>query len=183
MIRKILVSAVIATVVFTAGSAVYAQAGRSAINKDVAPAFEWISETSEAKTWESEYIIEANASEGTSIKMKLYWFNAGDGKGIMAKKKDSLSDSKDKGNWLLQDTSEWAVGSSGIIAEPVTLYLGRNRIVLDIMDVAGNKAQETLEIELTTKEEANETVSGGSMKKLIKDISSEANTGQSPNSK
>lgn len=178
MFRKVLISAVIATAVFAAGSAVYAQTGYSDARSDEVPAFKLISDKSELRTWESEYIVSGNAMEGTTITMNLYWFNTSDGKGIMAKKKASVTESENEGDWLLQETEEWTVGSSGIIAKPVTLYFGRNKIVLDITDVDGNEAQKILEIELTTKAEANEVVNGDSMKRLLDDITNEANIEQ-----
>lgn len=170
MFKKILISAVIATAVFAAGSAVYAQSDYSVGRKDVTPAFELISDKTEIVTLESEYLVEARGREGTTIVMNLYWFNLDDGKGILAKKRVPSEGSEDKGTWLLQKTEQWTVGSSGIIAKPVTLYLGKNKIVLDIEDVKGNKTQKILEIELATKEEASEYVNGDSFKKLINDI-------------
>jgi len=171
MFKKILIYAVIVAAILSASPAVYAQNGDYGANTDDTPAFKLISAKSEIKTTESEYIVSASAEEGTSIIMSLFWFDATDGKGIVAKKKAS----EDKGNWLLQHTEEWTVGSSGIIAKPVTLYFGRNRIVLDITDVKGNKAQKTLEIELTTKAEASEAVSGDMIKKLLDDIGNKDN--------
>ena len=49
--------------------------------------------------------------------------NAGDGKGIMAKKKDLCQIPRIKA-LATQDTSEWLLGHQNY-AEPVTLYLGR----------------------------------------------------------
>lgn len=175
MFKKVLISAVIVTAVFAAGSAVYAQSEYSGVRKDVAPVFELISDKTEAKTFESEYVISARAKEGTVITMQLYWYDEGDSKSILAKKKIASEDSEKQGIWLLQDTDEWTVGSSGLIAKTVTLNFGKNKITLNVKDVNGNAALKIIEIELNDKAQASEDINGDAINKLLNDMGVDKN--------
>lgn len=176
MLRKMLVSTIIATAVFAAGSAVYAQSGAeySKYKEDTAPIFVLQSDKEESKTFDREYIISGNAKEGTEITIDLYWFSIGDEKSIIAKKKSS-GDSEKEGSWILQQTDTLVVGASGLFAEPVSLNLGKNRIVLFIKDTAGNTAEKTLEVERFLEKQASEEVNGGTLNKFVEKISNKTN--------
>lgn len=176
MLRKMLVSAIIATAVFAAGSAVYAQAetGYSGYRKDTVPVFGLQSDKSESKTFDREYIISGNAKEGTEIIIDLYWFSTEDEKSIIAKKK-SDEGSENKGSWILQQTEKLIVGASGLFAEPVALNLGKNRIVLLVTDIKGNEAEKTLEVERFLEKQASKEVNGEALNKLVEEITIEAN--------
>ena len=176
MFKKVLISAVIATAVFAAGSAVYAQSEEkyTGYRRDTAPVFELLSDKKETKTFESEYVISALAKEGTVVSMEFYWFSTEDEKSIIAKKKAEASSEKE-GNWILQSSEEVTVGASGIFAETISLKLGKNKIVLSIKDLAGKEAKRTLEIERFLKKAVSEEVSGSSFNKLVNDILNSTN--------
>lgn len=177
MIKKMLVSAVIITAVFAAGSAVYAQSesGYARYRKDTAPVFDLQSDKDEFKTFDREYVISGNASEGTEITIDLYWFSTEDDKSIIANKR-SEEDSVEEGNWILQQTEELVVGASGIFAEPMALNLGKNKIELFIRDINGNTAERTLEIERFLKKQASKEVNGESLNKFVENITNSINT-------
>lgn len=174
MFKKVLISAIIATAVFAAGSAVYAQS-EAGYRRDTAPVFELLSDKEESKTFESEYVISARAKEGTKVSISLYWFSTDDEKSIIAKKK-SVEGSEKEGSWILQESSEVTVGASNIFAETVSLNLGKNRIVLNIKDINGNKTKKTLELERFLKKQASEEVNGDTLNKFVEDILNSVNT-------
>ena len=174
MFRKMLVSAIIATAVFAAGSAVYAQTG-TVYGKDTAPIFELQSDKDESKTFDREFVISGNSQEGTEVNIELYWFSQEDEKSIISQKK-SLGDSEKEGNWILQQTEELVVGASGIFAEPVDLSFGKNKIVLFVTDKDGNTAEITLEVERFLEEQASKEVNGNTLNKFVEDILSSINT-------
>lgn len=174
MFKKVLISAIIATAVFAAGSAVYAQAGTS-YGRDTAPVFELLSDKEETKTFSREYVISGNASEGTEVTIDLYWFRAEDEKSIIAKKKTAEA-SEGEGDWIFQQTQEFKVGASGIFAEPVVLNLGLNRIELFIKDVHGNTNEMIFELERFLEKQASEEVSGSTFNKFVDDISNRVNS-------
>lgn len=173
MFKKVLISAIIATAVFAAGSAVYAQAGTS-YRRDTAPVFELLSDKEETKTFSREYVISGNASEGTEVAIELYWFRAEDEKSIIAKKK-TVEVSEREGDWIFQQNKEFTVGASGIFVEPVELNLGLNKIVLFIRDIDGNKNKMTLELERFLEKQASEEVNGSTLNKFVDDISNSVN--------
>lgn len=179
MFKKVLISAIIATVVFAAGSVVYAQSEKSYTSytrygRDTDPVFELLSDKEESKTFSREYVISGNAEEGTEVTIDLFWFRTEDEKSIIAKKK-SLEDSQTEGNWIFQQTEGLTVGASGIFAESVALNLGRNRIILYIRDKSGNTTERTLEIERFWEKQASEEVSGSTINKFVEDISNSIN--------
>jgi hypothetical protein len=177
MFKKVLITAIVATAVFAAGSAVYAQSETeyTGYRRDVAPVFELLSDKDESKTFESEYVISAIAKEGTVVNMNLYWFGTNENMSIIAKQK-SAEDSAKEGNWILQGSGEVTVGASNIFAETVHLNLGKNRIVLHIKDINGYKAQRVLEIERFLKDQASKEVNGDTFNKFVENISNTANT-------
>lgn len=166
MLKKILISAAIVAAVFASGSVVYAQADKAAAEKKDTPAFELVEENLESKTFESEQVISGSAKEGTAFTLSLYWFKVDNEKSIVAKKKETGGEDK-KGEWLLQNREEWEVGPSGIFVKPVTLEMGKNKIILKVMDGDGNKAEKTWQIELVDKEHVTEYINSYT---LIKDI-------------
>lgn len=171
MFKKVLITAIIATAVFAAGSTVYAQSGANytRYRKDTAPVFVLLSDKEETKTFFKEYLIEATAKEGTKVTMDLYWFKNDDEKSIIAKKKED-SGSKNEGTWILQESKKATVGASNIYAETVSLVLGKNKIVLSIVDTNGKKAKKVLKIERFLKEEASKEVNGDTFNKFVEDI-------------
>ena len=169
MFRKVLISAIIATVVFAAGSVVYAQSGTN-YEEDTAPVFELLSDKEETKTFSREYVVSGNAIEGTEVTIDLFWFKAEDEKSIIATKKE-VEGSEKEGNWILQQTEEFTVGASGIFVEPVALNLGLNKIVLFIKDIDGNTYEMTLQLERFWEKQASEEVSGSTINKCVDDIS------------
>ncbi|HYF82225.1 MAG TPA: hypothetical protein VEB00_04240 [Clostridia bacterium] len=173
MFRKLLISAIVVTAVFAAGASVYAQS-EAEYKRDNAPVFELLSDKEESKTFESEYVISAMAKEDTEVSMNLYWFKKEDEKSILAKKK-SLESSGVKGSWILQQSKEFTVGSSGIFAEPVTLSLGKNRIVLFIKDKEGNTTEKAFEVERFWEKQASEEVNGDTLNKFVEDITNSVN--------
>ena len=134
MFKKVLISAIIATAVFAAGSAVYAQSETeyTRYGSNTVPVFELLLDKEESKTFESEYVISAIAKEGTEVSISIYWFGTYDEKSIVAKKK-SAEGSEEEGSWILQESGELTVGASNIFVETVSLNLGKNRIVLNII--------------------------------------------------
>ncbi|HYE81916.1 MAG TPA: hypothetical protein VEG39_07085 [Clostridia bacterium] len=179
MFKKVLITAAIATAVFAAGSAVYAQSDASYVKygKDTAPVFDLQSDKDESKTFEKEYIISGNAEEGTEVTFDLYWFGTEDDKSIIVKKKPS-EDSEEEGIWILQQSEEFTVGASGIFAESVDLNLGKNKIVLFITDKNGNTDERTLEVERFLEKEASEEVNGNNLNKVKEDLSNKVNTNE-----
>ncbi len=179
MFKKVLISAIIATAVFAAGSAVYAQSETeyTRYRRDNAPVFELLSDKEETKTFESEYVISARAKEGTVVSMNLYWFGTDEKKSIIAKQRASGS-SKKEGSWILQESGEVTVGASNIFAETVSLNLGKNRLVLSIKDINGNEAERILEIERFLKEQASKEVNGDALNKFVEDILNTTNNGK-----
>ncbi len=179
MFKKLLISAIIATAVFAAGASVYAQSETeyTSYKRDDTPVFELLSDKEASKTFESEYVVSAMAKEGTEVSMNLYWFKTEDEKSILAKKKSQESSGK-KGSWILQQSEEFSVGSSGIFVEPVTLSLGKNRIVLFIKDKSGNTAEKALEIERFWEKQASEEVNGSTLNKFVEDISNTVNVNE-----
>jgi hypothetical protein len=167
MFRKVLITAIVATAVFAAGSAVYAQeeTENTKYIRDDAPIFVMLSDKEESKTFEREYIISARSKEGTEVVMEVYWFKAEDEKSILAKKK-SVDSSDKEGTWILQETDEYTVGNANIFAVTTSLNLGKNRIVLNITDKNGNVTEKTLEIERFLEREAWEEVSGNSVNEM-----------------
>jgi len=179
MFKKVLITAIIATAVFAAGSTVYAQSGTnySSYGKDTAPAFVLLSDREVSKTFFKEYVIEAIAKEGTEVSMDLYWFKSDDEKSIIVKKKEEIGSEKE-GTWILQVSEKVTVGASNIYAETVSLALGKNKIVLSIVDANGNKFEEVLEIERFLKEEASKEVNGDIFNKFVEDILNTQNTNE-----
>ncbi len=175
MYKKLLISAIIATAVFAAGASVYAQSGSDFTKyKSDVPVFELLSDKEESKTFENEYVISAITKEDTQIIMNLYWFKTEDEKSILAKKK-SLESSGTKGSWILQQSEEFTVGSSGIFAEPITLSLGKNRIVLFIKDKDGKTTEKALEVERFWEKQASEEVNGSTLNRFVENISNTVN--------
>lgn len=172
MFRKILISIIIATAVFAAGSAVYAQSGTNYAEESAA-IFELSSVKEESKTFGREYMISGSASEGTVVTIELYWFKSE--KSIIVNKKQSKS-SDSEGDWIFQNSKEYTVGSSGIFAEPVTLNLGKNRIVLLISNIDGETEQITLELVRSLEKDAIEEVNGTSLNKFVENLSNEVNS-------
>ncbi len=169
MLKKILVSTAIFAAIFASGSAVYAQADKAmAAQKDM-PAYELIEDNLESKTFEKMQVISGSAREGTSFSLSLYWFKADNGKSIIAKKKETGS-AAINGEWLHQDTAEWKVGPSGIFVQPVTLEIGKNKLVLNITDTAGNKAERVWEIELQEEAMVKEHINSYVFKDINKAI-------------
>jgi hypothetical protein len=171
MFRKMLISAIIVTAVFAAGSAVYAQSGTNYAKED-APVFKLLSDN-ESKTFDREYMISGSASEGTVVTIELYWFKSE--KSIIVNKKQSNS-SESEGDWIFQDSKEYTVGSSGIFAEPVALNLGKNKIVLLISNADGETEEITLELVRSLEKDAKEEVNGPSLNKFVEDLSSKVNS-------
>jgi hypothetical protein len=169
MFRKVLISAIIATAVFAAGSAVYAQSGTN-YGRDTAPVFELLSDNEETKTFSREYVVSGNANEGTQVTIDLYWFKAEDEKSIIATKKE-IEASEKEGDWIFQQTEEFTVGASGIFMEPIALNLGLNKIVLFIKDIDGNTDEMILQLERFWEKQASEEVSGSTINKCVDDIS------------
>jgi hypothetical protein len=173
MFKKLLISAIITTAVFEAGASVYAQSGTE-YKIEEAPVFELLSDKEESKTFESEYVISAITKEETEISMSIYWFKTADEKSILSKNRSSWSSEK-KGSWILQQSAEFTVGSSGIFAEPVTLSLGKNRIALFIKDKNGNIAEKAIEVERFWEKLASEEVNGSALNKFVENISNNVN--------
>jgi lipopolysaccharide export LptBFGC system permease protein LptF len=176
MFKKLLISAIVVTAVFAAGASVYAQSetAYTRYKMNDTPVFELLSDKEESKTFESEYVISATAKEDTEVSMSLFWFKTEDEKSILTKNKSYESSGK-KGSWILQQSEEFTVGSSGIFAEPVTLSLGKNRIVLFIKDKNGNTAEKALEVERFWEKQASEEVNGSILNKFVEDISNSVN--------
>ncbi len=177
MLKKVLISAIIATAVFAAGSAVYAQSESNYARngRDIEPVFDLHSDKEETKTFSKEYVVSGNAKEGTKVTISVYWFSADDEKSIIANKKQSENSEKE-GKWILQQADEFTVGASGMFAETVALNLGKNRIVLFIIDKEENTGEKVLEIERSLEKEVREEVNGNSLNRLVEDMSS--NTGK-----
>ncbi|HOE56798.1 MAG TPA: hypothetical protein PLL98_04400 [Bacillota bacterium] len=173
MFKKLLVSVIIITAVFLAGSAVYAQSEMKN-GRDNLPVFELRPDSEGSKTFGNKYSIKGSASEGTKVTIDLYWFRTADKKSIIARKK-ALEDSEKEGDWIFQQTSEFKVGASGIFAESVELNLGLNKIVLFIKDVNGNTDEITLEMERFLEKQASEEVSGITINKTVENISNSIN--------
>lgn len=175
MFKKVLISAIIIMAVFAAGSAVYAQSGTSSAGYvKKAPVFELLPGSEESKTFQKEYIISANSKEGTEVVLDLYWFGTENDKSIIAKKKPGKK-SDEEGIWILQKSETYTVGASGIFAESVDLNLGKNKIVLFIMDKDGNTDEITLEIERFLEEQASEEVTGSTLNKLKENMTNSTN--------
>ncbi|MEA4847996.1 MAG: hypothetical protein VB106_12265 [Clostridiaceae bacterium] len=172
MFRKVLISAIIVTAVFAAGSAVYAQSAT-----DVDPVFVLLSDKEESKTFDREYVISGNAKEGTVVTIDLYWFKTGNEKSIIVNKKPSEA-SESEGNWILQQSENYTVGASGIFAESVALNLGKNRIVLFIKGINGDTDEIALELERCSEKQAREEVSGNSLNKFVENMSNQVNTSE-----
>lgn len=172
MFRKILISTIIATAVFAAGSAVYAQSGTN-YAEESATIFELSSVKEESKTFGREYVISGSAREGTVVTIELYWFKSE--KSIIVNKKQSKS-SESEGDWIFQNSKEYTVGSSGIFAEPVALNLGKNKIVLLISNADGETEQITLELVRSLEKDAIEEVNGTSLNKFVENLSNEVNS-------
>lgn len=171
MLKKLLISTAIVAAVFASGSVIYAQADKSMAAKKDTPVYELIEDNLESKTFESKQVISGSAKEGTSFSMSLYWFKADNEKSIVAKKKETNSAAK-SGEWLLQNNEEWEVGPSGIFVQPVTLEIGKNKIVLKITDKAGNKAEKVWEIELQEEALVTEHINSYILKGIDKNIES-----------
>lgn len=174
MFKKALISIIIVTAVFSAGSAVYAKS-ETRYGRDTVPVFELLSDIEGSKTFSKEYMVSGNASEGTKVTIDLYWFKPADEKSILARKK-ALENSEKEGDWIFQKTKGFKVGASGIFAEPVKLNLGLNKIVLFIKDISGNTDEITLELERFLEKQASEEVSGSTMNKFVDDMSNSTNT-------
>lgn len=180
MFKKVLITAVIVTAVFAAGSAVYAQsdANLARYKKDTAPVFALQSDKSETKTFEREYIISGSAEEGTKVVYEVYWFGTEDEKSIIVKKKPEEDSQEKAGIWILQQSEEFTVGASGLFAETVDLSLGKNKIVFFIEDKKGNTAEKTIEIERFLEKDASEEVNVDNMNKVKEDLSNKVNAGE-----
>lgn len=174
MFRKMLVSAIIATAVFAAGAAVYAQS-ETGYDRDIAPIFELQTDRDESKTFDREFVISGNAKEGTEVAIELYWFSQEDEKSIIVNRRSS-EDSDVEGDWILQQTEEVVVGASSIFAESVYLNFGKNKIVILVTDIDGNTAQKTLEVERFLEEQASKEVNGSTLNKFVEDITNSINT-------
>lgn len=174
MFRKMLVSAIIAAAVFAVGAAVYADTEIVYSDNEVA-VLELQIDRDESKTFNREYVVSGNAKEGTEITIELYWFSQEDEKSILSNKKPSKTSVK-KGEWVLQQTAELVVGASSIFAEPVSLNLGKNKIVIQAIDVDGNEGEKTLKVERFLEEQASKEVNGSTLNKFVEDISNSINT-------
>jgi lipopolysaccharide export LptBFGC system permease protein LptF len=176
MFRKLLVSVIIATAIFAAGSSVYAQSN-AGYDGDAPAIFELQTDREESKTFDSEYVVSGNAKEGTQFTIDIYWFKQSNEKSIINRNsaEDSDSTAVKEGKWILQQTDEFTIGASSIFADPVYLNFGRNKLVIYAKDIAGNDSQKIIEIERFLEEDVNKEVYGSTLNKFVEDITNSIN--------
>ena len=167
MFKKFMISAAILAVIVAASTVAYADPNEVNSKKDEVPGYGLIKYLDAAKTFEKEQLISGRAREGTIISITHQWFKSADEKAIVAKKR-TTDKSKEEGEWVTVDSDEWTVGASGIFVKPLTLRMGKNRIIIRVRDRQGNRRTETLEWELVDKSSLNELVNSIILKNLDK---------------
>lgn len=164
MFKKIVLPAVIITVILASNITTFAEPNRSLARRLDVTTFELTKNLDGTKTFERNQVISGRAEDGSEITMSVYWFKTEEDKSILTKKKTAGDSSK--GQWIMQEKSSWVVGASEIFARPVTLNLGNNKIYLSVKDKNGVVIDEVVNVEVVIKSELTEFMNSIIMKNL-----------------
>lgn len=168
MLKKILLPAVILSVLLLFSSTVYAEPNRSVARKLDVTTFQLTKNLDGTKTFEKSQVISGRAENGSEITMTIFWFKAEEDKSIVSKKKTSDDANDASGQWIMQDKYVWEVGASEIFAKSVTLNMGKNRINIRVKEKDGDIRDEVINVEVVQKNELTDFINGIIMKNLKK---------------
>lgn len=164
MFKKIMLPAVLIAAILTLNTAVVAEPNRSLARKLDVTSFQLTKNLDGTKTFEKNQVISGRAANGSEITMTIFWFSADEDSSIMSKKKASENDSN--GLWILQEKYNWTVGASEIFAKPVSLNIGKNRVVISVKDQNGNITDEIVNVEVVQKAELTDFINSIILKNL-----------------
>jgi hypothetical protein len=166
MFKKIVLPAVMIIAMLTLNVTTFAEPNRSIARRLDVTTFQLTKNLDGTKTFEKNQVITGRAEKGSIITMTVYWFKANEDKSILSKKKIS-EDNEMNGQWIQQGKSNWEVGASEIFARPVSLSLGKNRIIISVKDQKGNFVDEAVvNVELVHKNELNDILNSIIMKNM-----------------
>ncbi len=165
MLKKILLPAVVLSLLLLFSSTVYAEPNRSVARKLDVTTFQLTKNLDGTKTFEKNQVISGRAENGSEITMTIFWFKAEEDKSIISKKKTS---DDANGQWIMQDKYVWEVGASEIFAKSVTLNMGKNKINIRVKEKDGDIQDEVINVEVVQKNELTDFINSIIMKNLKK---------------
>lgn len=164
MFKKTVLPIVLIAAMLTLNAAVFAEPNKSVARKLDVTTFQLTKSLDGTKTFEKNQVISGKAEEGSEITMTIFWFSTDEDSSILSKKKSDENNSE--GEWIQQEKYVWAVGASEIFAKPVSLNIGKNRIVISVKDKDGSVVQEVINVEVVPKDELTDYINNMILKNL-----------------
>lgn len=164
MFKKILLPTVLIAAMLTLNTVVFAEPNRSIAKKLDVTTFQLTKNLDGIKTFEKNQVISGRAEKGSEITMTIFWLRADEDSSILSKKK--VVDNGSDGQWIMQEKYVWEVGASEIFAKPVSLNIGKNRIVIRVKDAAGNIKDEVVNVEVIQMSELTDFMNSIILKNL-----------------
>lgn len=146
MFKKILLPAIIVTMILTLNTAVFAEPARSIAKRLEVTTFQLTKNLDGTKTTEKNQVISGRAENGSKITMTIFWFMDEEDKSIVSKKKAGDSGSEANGQWIMQEKYSLEVKASEIFAQPVSLSIGKNKINIRVETKDGEIIDEAVNI-------------------------------------
>lgn len=164
MFKKVVLPAVLIAAMLTLNTAVFAEPNRSIARKLDVTNFQLTKNLDGTKTFEKNQVISGRAENGSEITMTIFWFSTDEDSSIISKKK--VNDNDANGNWIMQEKFSWVVGESEIFAKPVSLNVGKNRIIIRVKDQNGLIKDEVINVEVVPKSELTDFMNSIILKNL-----------------
>lgn len=164
MFKKILLPTVLIAAMLTLNTVVFAEPNRSIAKKLDVTTFQLTKNLDGIKTFEKNQVISGKAEKGSEITMTIFWLRTDEDSSILSKKK--VVDNGSNGQWIMQEKYVWEVGASEIFAKPVSLNIGKNRIVIRVKDAAGNIKDEVVNVEVIQMSELTDFMNSIILKNL-----------------
>lgn len=146
MFKKIVLPAVLIVAMLTLNTAVFAEPNRSLARKLDVTTFQLTKNLDGTKTFEKNQVISGRAEDGSEITMTIFWLRTDEDSSILSKKR--IVDNGTNGQWIMQEKYNWKVGASEIFAKPVSLSIGKNRVIIRVEDKVGNINDEVVNVEV-----------------------------------
>ncbi|MGB7605542.1 MAG: hypothetical protein WBL93_08700 [Lutisporaceae bacterium] len=146
MFKKIVLPVVLIVAMLTLNTAVFAEPNRSLARKLDVTTFQLTKNLDGTKTFEKNQVISGRAEDGSEITMTIFWLRTDEDSSILSKKR--IVDNGSNGQWIMQEKYNWKVGASEIFAKPVSLSIGKNRVIIRVKDKAGNINDEVVNVEV-----------------------------------
>ncbi|MDF2520227.1 MAG: hypothetical protein K0R84_855 [Clostridia bacterium] len=164
MFKKTVLPIVLIAAMLTLNAAVFAEPNKSVARKLDVTTFQLTKNLDGTKTFEKNQVISGKAEEGSEITMTIFWFSTDEDSTILSKKKSDENNSE--GEWIQQEKYIWEVGASEIFAKPVSLNIGKNRIIISVKDKDGSVVQEVINVEVVPKDELTDYINNMILKNL-----------------